>query len=292
MTALLALVLAAAPDVHGRLVVSAASGGGWSSDPYLGSGLGSGGMAELQPGARLDLSLSPVVKAAVTADGSLLRFGAGAFAARSGSGSAELRLLGRDVEASLAVRGEVARYPLGAPAGDSGEGPIVSSATSLSATPTVRLRSANATLWASVAGTIGNSRTAVGDVAERGVAANVGCAWKAGEKAALFASARTSRVGSADPGFALRAAAGDVGVSAQPAGALELTARAGVDHIRFDAGVVQDLVRGTVELAHPVGPVTAVVSWAGAWTDAGVLGEHSRHLLYAGVRYQTGVFSW
>jgi hypothetical protein len=293
MVALLAaLVAAASPDSHGRLVVGATAGGGWASDPYVGAELGGGPMAELVPTARLDLSLSPRVKLAAGVEASWLRFRAGDFEARALGAGGELRFVRSAAEAALGVHASAARYPTGAPSGEGAAGPVVSRTAELSATPAVRARSGAWRGWASVAGHVASSRTASGDVGERGLAPAAGFSWARRDGLVASGSARLTRVWSGDDAFAFRAAEVEATVAARPVGALDVLLRGAFQHSRFDTGVAEDLVSGGVEATHPVGPVTAVVAWSGAWSDAGSVGRHGRQLVWLGVRGQLGVASW
>jgi hypothetical protein len=293
MVALLAALLtAASPDSHGRLVVGAAAGGGWTSDPYVGAELEGGPMAELVPTARLDLSLSRRVKIAAGVEASWLRFRAGDFEARALGAGGEVRLVRRAAEAALGIHASAEHYPTGAPSGEGAAGPVVSRSAELSATPAVRARSGAWRGWASVAGHVASSRTASDDVGEQGLAPAAGLSWTGRDGLVASGSGRLSRVWSGDDAFAFRAAELEAVVAARPLGALDVLVRGGLHHTRFDTGVVEDLVSAGLEATHPVGPVTAVVAWSGAWSDAGSLGKHGRQLVWLGLRAQLGVASW
>jgi hypothetical protein len=279
-------------------VLSVETGGGFASDAFLGADLGSGPLAQLTPGARLDLSLGPRVKLAAGASLSYTRFTAGKFSSASQAAGVEARLLpwGRDLEACLALAAERATFSSPAPvAGASGTGVTRTAAAFL--TPSVRLRRGSLTWQGAVTGSYRSSRVDAEDVAERGLAAHAGVEWAARPWLRLDLAARHERTASARPDFALVATGGSAGGTAWPLGDAgpELALDVSVQRARFDTGVRETLGRASVDAAQPVGPVEALLGWSwarGAAEGAERGSARGRHLVFVGVRGRARVLAW
>ncbi|BDG02646.1 hypothetical protein [Anaeromyxobacter oryzae] len=290
---LLALAIAAGAAEHGRVVLTAVAGGGWASDPFVGAGLGGGPMIELGPGARLDLSFSPRLKVAIAGDLSLLRFNGADFGSLAARAGAEARLIGKRAELSLALSGDRAEFSRPVPFSDLAAAPPVTSTGAVALASALRLRSGPVALRAAAAASYRTSEAGE-DVAERGLGLDAAVEWPVLRRLVLLAGARHDRVASARPDFARVSTGGEVALTAtaleEPA--LDLAVRGQLDRVSFDTGVRETLSRFAVDVAHPVGPVEAVVAWSWTRSDAGVAGAASRYLVYAGVRGRARALSW
>jgi hypothetical protein len=307
----LALALATAgPGAHGRLVVSAGVGSGVASDPYLGAGAGPGSFAQLAPGARLDLSVSRRVKLAATAEASLAGFGVGAAApwaplraGSSGDESAfavdteavelEARLLGTAVDGVVAVAGERAAFSSAAPENGLVGRPGVTGSAAALLTPEVRFRRGRTLLRAGTTVSYRQSRTADGTVPERGLAATGGATFRAHRAVLVEGAVRHERIASDRPDFTLIAWGGSGTVALTPSGedGLEVRLRGDLEQARLDTGTHETLTRAALDVAHPVGPVTAVATWTYARSSESAAGNE-RHVFSLGIRVRTRVLEW
>jgi hypothetical protein len=290
---LLALAIGAAALEHARLVLSVAAGGGWASDAFAGAGLGGGPVLDVAPGARLDLSLSPSVKAAFGAELSSLHFTSADFHTLAGRAGAEVRLLRRRTDLSLALAGERAEYSRAVPFGELVGSPQVTSTTAVVLTPGIALRRASVRVRAGLAATLRASQ-ADAQVAERGLALEGGVDWDAAPEVTVHAAVRGDRVFSGREDFARSMAGAEAGLAVAPVDgvALALGLRAGLDRVRFENGLDEKLARAGVDLTYPFGPVSAVLAWSWTWSDPDVGPGAGRHLVYAGVRAREATLSW
>lgn len=293
--ALLALLVpAAAGAAHGRLQLSLYAGGGLASDLFVGAGLGRDGILELQPEARLDLSLSPRWKLGTRLSGGYASFPRSGFSAASGALESQLRWLGEGREGALALAAEQVAYSTGAPLDPAvPSSPTVTRSSALRLTPLLRWQGWGAQ-WRVAAPLAYQSSSAAGeDVAERDAALLAGAALQLGPWA-LAASYRLQRAVSDRPDFTatshgLFASAGRL------AGPVELEGQVQGIWLHTGAGTAEQLLRAGLSAAWPMVHglwLEAVYGFAGAWSDAPGEGFSSRHQVTLGLRGKVEAVSW
>jgi hypothetical protein len=298
-SAALALLLLAAPAeaaTRGRMAFSLLAGGGWSSDVFVGAGLGPDGVLQISPAGRLDLSLSPEWKLAATADVSYGRYLSTEYTAVGESAAVEVRWLGGPSwEASLAAGAEHAAYSIGSPLDPAlVTSPSVSDTFAATASPLLRLRALG--LEWRAAGVLGarSSSAAGGDIPEHDYAALAGLMWPLGEGASLagtykFAHADSTRLDFTLDSHALFAALG------WRLGDFDLRAQLQLQTAAFATGARENLGRLTLGLAYPILPsvdLEAVYSFAGNRSNDPSRPSASRHLGFLALRWRFAEVEW
>jgi hypothetical protein len=293
--ALLALLVpAVASAAHGRLQLSLYAGGGLASDLFVGAGLGRDGILELQPEARLDLSLAPRWKLGTRLAGGYASFPRSGFSAGSGALESQLRWLGEGREGALALAAEQVAYSTGAPLDPAvPSSPTVTRSRGLRLTPLLRWQGWGAQ-WRLAAPLAWQSSSAAGqEVTERDAALLGGAAVQLGAWA-LAGSYRLQRADSDRPDFTATSH-GLFASAGRPAGPLELEAQLQGLWLRTGAGTREQLLRAGLSAAWPVVPglwLEAVYGFAGAWSDAPGEGFSSRHQATVGLRGNVEAASW
>lgn len=294
-----ALALAAAPATHGRLLLSVAADGGWASDAWVGADRGAGALARVAPAARLDLSLAPRLKLAVTGDGGWTRYDGADFATTTASGAIEARVPLDVVELAARAGGDGAWYSDTAPAGDLAGAPGIRSALGADLGLACRARGdrLRGRAAAELATRTSHLPAAVdrpaADAVERGLALSAGLGWSPSPALDLDLDARHARARSANPGFARVSTAGALALStdALPAG-LEARLAGSAETLRFDSGLEELVLRAGLDLSRAVGPVTAVAGWSWTSSDPRGLATSRRQAAWVGLRAGGKALSW
>ncbi len=298
-SAALALLLLAGPAeaaARGRLVLSLLAGGGWSSDVFVGAGLGPDGILQLAPAGRLDLSLSPRWKLAAAADVSYGRYLSSEYTSVAESAAVEARWLGGSAwEASLALGGEHAGYSLGSPL-DPGliTSPTVSDTTAGSVSPLLRLRALGLEWRAAGLVAVRTSRAGGVDVPEHDYAALAGVMWPLGERASLAATYKVARTDSTRVDFSLDSHAVFAALS-WGLGEADLRAQLQLQTAAVGTGARENLARLTLGASYPIlrsVDVEAVYSFAGNRSNDPSRPSASRHLGFLGLRWRFAEVEW
>ena len=298
-SAALALLLLAVPAeaaTRGRLVFSLLAGGGWSSDVFVGAGLGPDGILQLSPAGRLDLALSPQWKLSAAADVSYGRYLSTEYTAVLESADLEVRWLGGPSwEASLAGGAEHAAYSIGSPLDPAlVTSPSVSDTFAVTASPLLRLRALG--LEWRAAGVLGarSSSAAGGDIPEHDYAALAGLMWPIGQRASLAATYKFAHADSTRVDFTLDSHAVFAALS-WGVGELDLRAQLQLQTAAFATGARENLGRLTLGLVYPILPsvdLEAVYSFAGNRSNDPSRPSASRHLGFLALRWRFAEVEW
>ncbi len=298
--AVLVLLFLVAPDAaraaRGRLVFSVAAGGGYASDVFVGAGLGSDGLFQITPAARLDLSLSPRLKLGASTDLSYGYYVSSQFTSLFESASASARWLGGEAwEASLEAAGEHGSYSKGLPI-DPGlvTSPSVSSTVAGRISPLLRLR-AGGFEWraAGVAGAR-SSTSAGADIPETDLAALAGFARPLSERVSVAVTYKLAHDQSDRTDFTLTSHA-LFGLLSWHLERLALGAQVQLQTSALGTGVQEDLLRVTATASYPVSnalDAEAVYTFTADRTDDPARPSATLHLAYLGFRWKFGEVSW
>jgi len=296
LAALLALLVPAAAGAgHGRVQLALYAGGGLSSDLFVGAGLGRGGLLELQPEGRLDLSFSPDWKLASRLAAGYAAFTRSGFAAGSATGELEARWLRPGVEGALLAAGERLSYTTGAPLDlTTLSSPSVTGSRALRLTPLVRWPAGGAEWRLALPVAYQASSAADGrEVAERDLALLAGVGASLGPWA-LAGSYRLQRARSDRPDFT-STSHGLFASAGRQAGPVDLQGQVQLLFLRTGARVQEQLLRASLAGSWPLGHglwVEAVYAFAAAWSDEADRGFASRHQGTLGLRGRVEVTSW
>jgi len=298
-SAALALLLLAAPAeaaTRGRLAFSLLAGGGYSSDAFVGAGLGPDGIVQVAPAGRLDLSLSPRWKLAAAADLSYGRYLSTEYTSVVESAAVEARWLGASSwEASLTAGVEHAGYSIGSPLDPAlVTSPTVSDTFAVSASPLLRLRALG--LEWRTAGLVGarSSSAAGGDVPEHDYAALAGVMWPLAERVSLAASYKLAHTDSTRLDFTLDSHAVFAALSWR-VGEVDLRAQLQLQTAAFATGARENLGRLTLGLTYPILPsadLEVVYSFAGNHSNDPSRPSASRHLGFLAIRWRFAEVEW
>jgi len=293
--AILALLWpAAAGAVPGRVLLGLHAAGGATSDLFVGAGLGSEGLWEVRPEARLDLSLAPAWKLATRLGAGQASFTRSGFSSRSGSAELEGRWLGPGLEAALTAAGEATSFSTGAPLDPSvPSSPTVTRSRALRLTPLVRWPGLGLQWRLAAPAAWQVSGTAAGDVSERDLALLAGVAARAGPWA-LAGSYRLQRARSDRPDFT-GTSHGLFATAARPLGPVELEGQLQGLWLHTGDGTREQVLRAGLEVSRSLAEglwLEAVYSWAGAWSDRAGEAYASRHQATLGLRGRLEAASW
>lgn len=293
--ALLALLWpAAAAAVHGRVLLGLHAAGGATSDLFVGAGLGPDALFEVQPEARLDLSLAPAWKLASRLSASHASFARSGFGSRSGSAELEGRWLGPGVEAALGAAGEAISFSTGTPLDPSvPSSPTVTRSRALRLTPLVRWPGLGLQWRLAVPAAWQVSGTAAGDVAEQDLALLAGAAARLGPWA-LAGSYRLQRARSDRPDFT-STSHGLFATAAWPLGPVEVEGRLQGLWLRTGDAAREQVLRAGLAVTWPLLEglaLEALYSFAGAWSDRPGEAYASRHHATLGLRGRLEAASW
>jgi hypothetical protein len=293
--ALLALLVpAVASASHGRLQLELYAGGGLASDLFVGAGLGQDGLWELQPAARLDLSLSPEWKGAARLSAGHAAFTSSGFRAESGAAELEARWLGRELEGSLSAAAEGTSYSAGAPLDPAvPTSPTVTRNRALRVAPLLRWTGLGLSWRLALPAAWQRSGTAAGDVAERDLALLAGAAARLGAWS-LAASYRLQRAESDRADFT-GTSHGLFATAGRPLGPVELEGQLQGLALRSGDGRSERLLRAGLSARWPLAEglaLEAVYSFAGAWSDQAAAAFAWRHLATLGLRGRLEATSW
>jgi hypothetical protein len=295
--AIVALLLApaAARAAHGRVTLDLLAGGGWTSDVFVGAGLGPDGVALLEPALRLDLAFSPAWKGAARLEARAGTHLSSGFAAGGGGGEAEARWVGQAGEASVALGGDWIGYTTGAPLDlATPAAPAVLGSRALRLRPAARLRALGLTLRAALPlAWVASEVPEGGDVTERDVALVLGAGRALGPVTAS-AAWRLARAGGTRADFAFTANALLLAAEAA-AGPVGLQARLELQAARYRTAARERLLRAALVASAPLGRrcvAEATWSFVASRVTGPAAGDASRHLLLLGVRVQAEPASW
>ncbi len=297
--AILALILLAAPGATrataGRLAISLLAGGGYSSDVFLGAGLGPDSLLQVTPSGRLDLSLAPRWKLTALADASYGRAPSSGFDSLAESGSLEARWLGGETwEASLAAAGEHASYSLEVPLEGGAAGPSISSTTAGRLSSLLRLRSLGFEWRAAGLVAARRSTSEAGDVPETDLALLAGAMRPLAASLSLAATYKLAHTDSTRRDFRLTSHA-LFGLLTWRVGKLDLEAQLQLQTASLESGSREDLGRLTLSATHPIAAwldVEAVYSFAGTHTDDPNVPSAARHLVFLALRWYVLETTW
>ncbi len=298
-SAALTLLLLAAPAEaapRGRLVLSVLAGGGWTSDVFVGAGLGPDAILQVVPAGRLDLSFSPQWKLAVAADLSYGRYLSSQYTSILESTGVEARFLGGPGwEASLAGAVEHADYSIGSPLDPTlVTSPTVSSTFAASASPLLRLRAAGLE-WRAAGLVAGRTSTAPGgDVPEQDYAALGGVMWPAGDRVSLAATYKLAHTESTRADFTMDSHA-VFGVLSWRVGEVDLRAQLQLQTALYATGTRENLGRITLGLTVAVLPAVdaeAVYSFAANRSNDPLHPSATRHLAFLALRWHGAEVEW
>lgn len=300
--ALLLVALSSAPSlaraVPGRLGFTLLTGGGFTSDVFVGAGEGPQGFVQLSPAARLDLSLDPRFKLRAGAEAWYASQQPSGFSSLSGAGSVEIRWLPEGPwRLTLSGGAERGAYSQGAPLDPAlVTSPSVSTTTSAWATPLASL-SALGLEWRAAALVAARwSLAADGtEVPEHSRALLAGVLWPASPLVSLAATVKGLRTTSPRPDFALEGLALFAVASARLSDDDLVEARLQLQHARFDTTAREDLGRIGLSFTHALSEevdLEAAYSFAGNATDDPARPTAALHVAFLGLRTRLGKVTW
>lgn len=297
--AAIVLLLVAAPAsagaARGRLALSLQAGGGYSSDLFLGAGLGGDGFVEVTPAARLDLSLASRWKLAALADFSYGRFFSSDFTSLAETAAVESRWLGDPWELSLTIGGDHASYSFAAPLDPSlPGGPSVSSTLAARVSPLARLRLGGFE-WR--LGGVAGARTSTspdGDIPERDLALVAGALRAITPGLSIALTYKLARTTSPRDEFRFTSHAGFCVVSWRVA-PVDLQAQLQLQTAAIATGLSEQLGRLTLSAAYPITDALEaelVYALAASRSDDPSRPSATRHLVFAGLRWRALELTW
>ncbi len=298
-SAALALLLLAAPAEaapRGRLLLSVLAGGGWSSDVFVGAGLGPDAILQVVPAGRMDLSFSPQWKLAAAADFSYGRYLSSQYTSILESAGVEARWLpGPAWEASLAAGVEHAGYSVGSPLDPTlVTSPTVSATLAATASPLLRLRAAGLEWRAAGLLAARTSTAAGGDVPEHDYAALAGVLWPVGDRVSLAATYKIAHTDSSRLDFTMDSHAVFTALSWR-LGEVDLRAQLQLQTSQVATGARENLGRLTAGLTWPVlvsVDVEAVYSFAANHSNDPSRPSATRHLAFLALRWRCPEVEW